>query len=152
MYLKNLTRVATCPGSTVCHTLNVGTPLESLHNALSDNCNLQSCANLSLDSKMEEPRQTITLLATTGKTGRVILWLLLTRQSEQFALQVYACSLSKLLALFPGMASNANIEVFGGPITDLETIRECLSGAQTIFCALGENENLPGTQIGRAHV
>jgi hypothetical protein len=51
--------------------------------------------------------------------------------------------------MIPSISSDPRAAVFEGSIKDGDLIRKCLSGATTIFCTLGENENIPGVTILR---
>ncbi|CZR65090.1 uncharacterized protein PAC_14990 [Phialocephala subalpina] len=91
--------------------------------------------------------RTIAFLGATGKTGRAILRWLLAKEAPPFGLNIYVRSRSKLLDLFPEAASYSRVKILEGFVSDTEMIRQCLSGAQTIICTLGENENKAGIRI-----
>ncbi|GAB1191798.1 hypothetical protein APSETT444_000981 [Aspergillus pseudonomiae] len=89
----------------------------------------------------------ICLLGATGRTGRGILQILLTENYRDWALHVYVRSRAKLLSFFPGIEAYPGVKIFEGSITDVELWRQCLSGADIIISALGENENIAGLRL-----
>ena len=94
---------------------------------------------------MQSAQNTIALLGATGKTGRSILRLLL--EKDSLNLHVYVRSKQKLFSLFPEIATINHVRVCEGTITDQQVMIECLSGADTIICTLGENENIRGVSV-----
>lgn len=88
---------------------------------------------------------TIALLGATGKTGRVILRLLLAK--DRCNLKIYVRSKEKLVAMFPDITSNPRVQLYVGCVTDQNAIQECLSGAQIIICTIGNNDWAPTTAL-----
>ena len=92
---------------------------------------------------------TFAVLGATGKTGREIVKQLLAKDSYPVHLQIYIHSQTKLLGLLPSLSSDARVNVFEGSLTDTDLMTRCLSGAQTITCSIGENENISGLRVMR---
>ena len=88
---------------------------------------------------------TIAVLGATGKTGRGVIQELLAK--TDIGIHVYVRSSSKLLGLFPGIASNKRVSIFEGSLRDAELMTKCLSGASTIIFTLGDNDNRPGITV-----
>ncbi|KAL4903424.1 hypothetical protein BDW74DRAFT_179841 [Aspergillus multicolor] len=99
-------------------------------------------------STSELSPQRYALLGATGNTGRLILKRLLASPTP-LEINIYVRSRSKLEALFPSLSSNASVRILEGSIHDRALIRDCLCGATTIICTVGENENIPGVRILR---
>ncbi|KAL5358323.1 hypothetical protein BJX96DRAFT_173336 [Aspergillus floccosus] len=89
------------------------------------------------------------LLGATGNTGRNILQSLLQETTPGLRINIYVRSRPKLESLIPSISSDTRVTIFEGSIKDRNLIRNCLSGATTIICTLGENENIPGVTILR---
>lgn len=88
---------------------------------------------------------TLALLGSTGKTGRVVLRLLLAQNI--YKLKIYIRSAEKLFTIFPDIASNPLVQLYVGHITNQAVIEQCLSGAEVIICALGDNGYWPSTVL-----
>ncbi|KUL82313.1 hypothetical protein ZTR_09728 [Talaromyces verruculosus] len=86
---------------------------------------------------------TIALFGSTGKTGRVILRLLLAK--NLYNLKVYVRSRETLIALFPGITTDPLVQLFVGAVTDQTIVQQCLSGVQIVICTLGNNDFGPTT-------
>lgn len=86
---------------------------------------------------------TIALLGATGKTGREILARLLRRNDVN--IHIYVRSRSKLLGLFPTLASDNRVSIFPSAIEDVDNMARCLDGAHQIIFALGENNDFDGS-------
>ncbi|KAJ5612509.1 hypothetical protein N7510_005703 [Penicillium lagena] len=93
--------------------------------------------------------QCFALLGATGNTGRLILKKLLQTTSPGIEINIYVRSHLKLEGLFPSLSSDPRITIFEGSLKDKTLILNCLSGANTIICTVGENENIPGVSILR---
>ncbi|KAL2825352.1 hypothetical protein BDW59DRAFT_172430 [Aspergillus cavernicola] len=89
------------------------------------------------------------LLGATGNTGRQILKRLLQSMIPGLEINIYVRSRSKLEGLLPSISSDGRATIFEGSLKDGSLIRNCLSGATTIICTIGENENIPGVTILR---
>lgn len=98
---------------------------------------------------MDSSPRTIAFLGATGRTGSATLRLLLAKTPPKANLHIYVRSQAKLLALFPDIASKPYVKIWENDITDTDMMRECLSGADTIICTLGENENKAGVHVLR---
>ncbi|XXH03478.1 hypothetical protein Hte_009883 [Hypoxylon texense] len=94
-------------------------------------------------SELSSATPTVALLGSTGKTGRVILRLLLA--SGLYNLKVYARSKERVATMFPGIMSNPRVQLFIGSAENVETMQECLRDARIIICTLGGNEFGPDT-------
>ena len=88
---------------------------------------------------------TICLLGATGKTGRVVLRLLLAK--DLYNLKIYARSKAKLVDIFPDITSNPRVQLYIGPVTDMSLMEKCLSGSRIIIFALGNNDFAPTTVL-----
>lgn len=88
---------------------------------------------------------TYAILGATGKTGSSLLTLLL--QNPKNAIHAYVRSKSKLLTQFPHLDENKTVQIFEGALNDIPTLAACISGVETIFSVIGENENTPGLRI-----
>lgn len=86
-------------------------------------------------------------LGATGNTGRLILSNLLTATNPEDKFSIYVRSRTKLENLIPSISLDKRVVIFEGSIKDENLIKDCLSGAQTIFCTLGENENIPNITV-----
>ena len=64
---------------------------------------------------------TICLLGATGKTGRVVLRLLLAK--DLYNLKIYARSKAKLVEIFPDIMSNPRVKLYIGPVTDMSLMK-----------------------------
>lgn len=90
----------------------------------------------------------LALLGATGNSGRMVLAKLLENSAASSSgINVYVRSQAKLERLFPSLSNDPRVEVFEGSITDERVIQDCLTGAGTIICTLGENENIPGVTV-----
>ncbi|KUL89163.1 hypothetical protein ZTR_03700 [Talaromyces verruculosus] len=87
------------------------------------------------------------LLGATGNTGRLILKNLLRTTTSDNKISVYVRSRAKLEGLLPTIPRDPRVTIFEGSIKDQTVVRDCLSGADIIFCTLGENENIPNVSI-----
>ena len=88
---------------------------------------------------------TICLLGATGKTGRVVLRLLLAK--DLYNLKIYARSKARLVDIFPDITSNPRVQLYIGPVTDMSLMEKCLSGSRIIIFALGNNDFAPTTVL-----
>ena len=92
------------------------------------------------------------VLGATGSTGQSIIKVLL--QSPDNKVQAYCRSKTKLLKLLPEVADNKNIQVFEGPLQDVELLASCMRGTKAVFLAVALSDNMPGCTVARdtAHV
>ncbi|KIM98528.1 hypothetical protein OIDMADRAFT_56880 [Oidiodendron maius Zn] len=88
---------------------------------------------------------TICLLGAIGKTGRVVLSLLLAM--DLYNLKIYARSKAKLVDIFPDITSNLRVQLYIGLVTDMSLIEKCLSGSRIISVTLGNNNFAPTTVL-----
>lgn len=109
-----------------------------LHAKLQKNPKFKRCQN---------PPETIAIFGATGKTGRETFKALLSPSTPQpIKLNIYIRSRLKL-QIFPDLASNKHVEIYTGALTDGPLIKNFLIDAETIICALGENENVAGKRV-----
>ena len=97
---------------------------------------------LSLYSIMAPPR--IAVLGATGSTGGGVLKNLL---QQDVGINVYVRSKSKLVKMFPSVATDDRVSIFEGSVSDAALMKELLADVGTIVLALGENDNRPGTCV-----
>ncbi|KAH7000655.1 hypothetical protein EDB80DRAFT_687236 [Ilyonectria destructans] len=96
------------------------------------------------------PTRRIALFGATGGTGSATVRSFIKRQdfgNSPIELRLLVRSKSKLFGLLPELQSFPNVHIWEGQLTDTETIRDCLRDADTIICALGENQNIPGCHV-----
>jgi len=91
---------------------------------------------------MAPPR--IAILGATGSTGGGVLKNLLQRD---VVINVYVRSKSKLVGMFPSVATDDRVSIFEGSVSDAALMKELLADVGTIVLALGENDNRPGTCV-----
>lgn len=88
---------------------------------------------------------TYAIIGATGKTGSSLLTLLL--KNPKNVIHAYVRSKSKLLNQFPHLDENKSVQIFEGALTNIPVQASCISGVDTIFSVIGENENTPGLRI-----
>jgi len=88
---------------------------------------------------------TYAILGATGKTGNALLTLLL--KNPKNTVGVYMRSKPKLLIQFPRLDENKSVQIFEGALNNIPLLASCISGVNTIFSVIGENENTPGLRI-----
>ncbi|KAH7416616.1 hypothetical protein BKA64DRAFT_768173 [Cadophora sp. MPI-SDFR-AT-0126] len=92
--------------------------------------------------------RTIAIFRATGQTSRVVVrQLSALADSNALQLQIYVRTKAKLVGLLPGIDTKSSVRIFEGALTDVEVIKNTLTGAQIIVCTLGENQNLPGVRV-----
>ncbi|KAL8656426.1 MAG: hypothetical protein Q9210_000285 [Variospora velana] len=87
------------------------------------------------------------VLGATGATGSNILKLLTKNPSN--IINVYVRSKPKLLAQAPDIASNKQVRIFTGNLTDTSLIASCLRDTDAVFSTVASNDNMPGTHIAQ---
>lgn len=90
---------------------------------------------------------TYAIIGATGKTGSSLLTLLL--KNPKNMVHAYVRSKSKLLTQFPHLDETKSVQIFEGALTDIPLQASCISGVDTIFSVIGENENTPGLRIAQ---
>ncbi|KAF9873295.1 afli avfa cytochrome p450 monooxygenase [Colletotrichum karsti] len=100
-----------------------------------------------MPSNPTSSKRTIAIFGATGGTGSETLKSLLANPSNPFHIKVYVRSKAKLLSLFPSFKTEDRVEIIEGQVTDVSRVKEFLDGADTIVCALGENDNRPGVRV-----
>ncbi|KAI3572675.1 hypothetical protein IWW34DRAFT_873384 [Fusarium oxysporum f. sp. albedinis] len=94
------------------------------------------------------PRR-IALFGGTGGTGSATVLAFMKRQDfkDSIELRLLVRAKDKLFRLIPDLATLTNVHVCEGQLTDKPTVRDCLRDADTIICAIGENQNIPGVHV-----
>ncbi|KAL8810465.1 MAG: hypothetical protein Q9223_002330 [Gallowayella weberi] len=90
---------------------------------------------------------TYAVLGATGSTGSNVLKLLV--QNPKVTINVYVRSRPKLVAKFPTIASNPNVNIFTGNLNDTAIIKSCLQGTDAVFSTVATNDNMPDTHIAQ---
>ncbi|KAI4119771.1 MAG: hypothetical protein Q9206_007429 [Seirophora lacunosa] len=91
---------------------------------------------------------TYTILGATGKTGGALLDLLLKAPGTH--INAYVRSKAKLLKQSPGLEKEKSVKIFEGSLSNIPLIASTLKPAvDAVFCALGINENIPGTRLAQ---
>ncbi|KAI4242912.1 MAG: hypothetical protein L6R40_003785 [Gallowayella cf. fulva] len=90
---------------------------------------------------------TYAVLGATGSTGSNVLKLLV--QNPKNTINVYVRSKPKLIAQAPNIASNPNVNIFTGNLSDTAIIKSCLQGTDAIFSTVASNDNMPDTHIAQ---
>lgn len=98
-------------------------------------------------SNTNSHKRTLAIFGATGRTGSESLKALLANPSNPFDLKVYVRSKDKLVSMFPSFKTDHSVEIVEGQVTDVSRVKGFLDGADTIICALGENENRPGIRV-----
>ncbi|KAM0820925.1 putative NAD(P)-binding domain-containing protein [Seiridium cardinale] len=96
-------------------------------------------------NSVSQPR--IAFLGATGGTGSATLRSLLARQDHKFQLQIFVRSKAKLLRLFPELEASPTSKIWEGQLDNVDTMKDCLRGADIIICTLGENQDIPGLHV-----
>ncbi|WYZ35737.1 hypothetical protein EsH8_X_000384 [Colletotrichum jinshuiense] len=91
--------------------------------------------------------RTLAIFGATGRTGGESLKSILANPSNPFHLKIFVRSRAKLIAAFPQFKTDPNVQIFEGQVTDLDRVKACLDGADTVICALGENDNKPTVRV-----
>ncbi|KAK6063204.1 hypothetical protein SCUP515_12609 [Seiridium cupressi] len=66
---------------------------------------------------------------------------------EVILLQIFELSKAKRLRLFPELEASPTAKIWEGQLDNMDTIKDCLRGADIIICTLGENRNIPGLHV-----
>ncbi|KAK6220716.1 hypothetical protein LQW54_001907 [Pestalotiopsis sp. IQ-011] len=90
---------------------------------------------------------TIALFGATGSTGSATLRSLLSKTNLNLHLRILVRSKDKLFKLVPDLKSHSSCRIWEGDLTDTETVKECITGANVIICTIGENRNIPGVDV-----
>ncbi|KAJ0346698.1 hypothetical protein COL154_007438 [Colletotrichum chrysophilum] len=98
-------------------------------------------------SDTNSSKRTLAIFGATGRTGSESLKALLANPSNPFDLKVYVRSKDKLVSMFPSFKTEHSVKIVEGQVTDVSRVKGFLDGADTIICALGENENRPGIRV-----
>ncbi|KAF1931302.1 NAD(P)-binding protein [Didymella exigua CBS 183.55] len=85
------------------------------------------------------------ILGATGQTGGSILQLL--GENPKNKINVLVRSRSKLEKAYPPLASNSNISVFEGSITDTSNLASCLKDTRAVFLTVAVSVNIPGVSV-----
>ncbi|ETS77038.1 hypothetical protein PFICI_10912 [Pestalotiopsis fici W106-1] len=90
---------------------------------------------------------TIAIFGATGSTGSATLRSLLSKKDLSLHLRILVRSKDKLTKLVPELLSHPSCKIWEGNLTDTETIKDCLNGADVVICTVGENRNIPGVDV-----
>ncbi|KAL8711767.1 MAG: hypothetical protein Q9220_003938 [cf. Caloplaca sp. 1 TL-2023] len=90
---------------------------------------------------------TYAVLGATGATGSNILKLLM--KDPQNCVHVYVRSKPKLLNQVPDIASDKQIKIFTGNLTDTSLMASCLQDTNAVFSTVASNDNIPGTHVAQ---
>lgn len=90
-------------------------------------------------------------MGATGSTGAATLNYLLETQSDDLRLNIFVRNKTKLLAAFPQLEKTVNpeIHIYVAPITDLDTLTECLDGAEVIYNCVADNKSTRDMDIAQ---
>ncbi|KAK2024771.1 hypothetical protein LX32DRAFT_666476 [Colletotrichum zoysiae] len=91
--------------------------------------------------------RTLAIFGATGRTGSETLEAILAKPNHPFALRIFVRSRDKLLSMFPRLKTDRNVRIIEAQVTDVSSVRHCLEGADTIICALGDNDNKPTVRV-----
>ncbi|KAF9734849.1 hypothetical protein PMIN06_000686 [Paraphaeosphaeria minitans] len=92
------------------------------------------------------------LLGATGSTGSAVLHYLLETRPQDLCLNIFVRNKEKLLAAFPQLlkASRPEIHIYTAPITDAETLTDCLRNAEVIYNCIAANTPARGMDIAQS--
>ncbi|KAJ9635117.1 hypothetical protein H2201_008523 [Coniosporium apollinis] len=91
------------------------------------------------------------ILGATGSTGAATLHYLLETQPEDLRINIFVRNKAKLLSAFPQLekTTSPEIHIYVAPITDRETLTECLRGAEVIYNCIADNRSKRGMDIAQ---
>lgn len=91
------------------------------------------------------------ILGATGSTGAATLNYLLETQPEDLRLNIFVRKKAKLLSAFPQLekTTSPEIHIYVAPLADLETLEECLRGANVLYNAIADNRSKRGMDIAQ---
>lgn len=99
---------------------------------------------------------TIAVLGATGQTGIEVVKFLLTDPSYQdYQINIWARSVSKLHATFPFLVDDSDskarerVAVFTGSLDDRDTMVQCIQHSNVIIAGIAQNRNEPGCDIAQ---
>lgn len=96
------------------------------------------------------PTKRIALFGATGGTGSATVKALIKNadfNNSLIELHLMVRSKDKLFAMVPQIRAYPNVRIWEGQLTDKGTVAAVLQNADTIICALGENNNIPGVHV-----
>ncbi|KAK1976345.1 hypothetical protein LZ30DRAFT_603677 [Colletotrichum cereale] len=91
--------------------------------------------------------RTLAIFGATGRTGSETLKALLAGPDYPFTLRLFVRSREKLFSMFPRLKTEPDVKIVEAQVTDISAVRCCIEGADTIICALGENDNKPTVRV-----
>ncbi|KAK2007442.1 hypothetical protein LZ32DRAFT_610311 [Colletotrichum eremochloae] len=91
--------------------------------------------------------RTLAIFGATGRTGSEILKAILAKPNHYSTLRIFVRSRDKLISMFPRFKSDRNVRIIEAQVTDIPSVQGCLEGADTIICALGDNDNKPTVRV-----
>ncbi|OHE96303.1 hypothetical protein CORC01_08375 [Colletotrichum orchidophilum] len=100
------------------------------------------------DSKLPTSGRTLAIFGATGRTGSETLKALLSKPTNPFShMKIFVRSREKLIKTFPQFKTDDNVDIIEAQVTDETRVKACLDGADTVICALGENDNKPTVRV-----
>lgn len=92
------------------------------------------------------------LLGATGSTGSAVLIYLLETEPEHLRLNIFVRNKEKLLSAFPQIleVSRPEIHIYAAPLTDLETLSDCLRNAEVIYNCIAANRPVRGMDVAQS--
>lgn len=93
----------------------------------------------------------VQILGATGSTGAAALHYLLETAPKDLRLNIFVRNKAKLLAAFPQLekTTSPEIHIYVAPITDRQTLTECLRGAEVIYNCIADNVSKRGMDIAQ---
>ncbi|KAK0302863.1 hypothetical protein LTR82_017729 [Friedmanniomyces endolithicus] len=90
------------------------------------------------------------LLGATGSTGAAVLHYLLGNQPDDLRINIFVRNKAKLLSAFPQLENTQEqVHVYAAPLTDHNTLVECLRGAGIIYNCIADNRSKRGMDIAQ---
>ncbi|EFQ34647.1 hypothetical protein CGRA01v4_14087 [Colletotrichum graminicola] len=93
--------------------------------------------------------RTLAIFGATGRTGSETLEAILAKPDHPFRLRIFVRSRDKLISMFPQFKTDRDVRIIEGQVTDISSVKHCLLDADTIICALGDNDNKPTVHVLR---
>ncbi|KAK7188270.1 hypothetical protein PSPO01_05461 [Paraphaeosphaeria sporulosa] len=92
------------------------------------------------------------LLGATGSTGSAVLHYLLETQPQDLRLNIFVRDKEKLLSAFPQLlqASRPEIHIYTAPVTDLDTLTDCLRNTEVIYNCVAANMPFRGMDVAQS--
>ena len=88
---------------------------------------------------------TYALLGATGQIGNCILETL--AENPDTKIHALVRSSSKLKQMSPDIYTSPNLKIFEASISNIDVLKQCITGTRAVFLAVAERVNRPGTRI-----